>query len=132
MKYIVFTILFSLLAATAFSQSKKESNYLCYAIKAPDDSIAITIYDDSIGNFIKLDSKEDFYKVNLLDIATNKVVYRAKNKGNQCVIDKSKLLKDSYKIRLFTKDFIITAKINFASSSKLISSKNTGLLVLSD
>jgi hypothetical protein len=93
-------------------------------VHAPDGSLAMTITDDSRHATIKLISVINFYKYQLLDTETNEPVLTASNRGKECTLNKSKIMAGTYNLRLYTKNFIITSKIDIATSPWLKKSNN--------
>ena len=91
MKNIALTIVFSFVGLFAFSQTNKNSECVKYITTAPDGSVSMTIFDDSSEDSIKLEAADAFYKYQILDTRTAKVIYGSKNKGKECHIDKSKI-----------------------------------------
>jgi len=111
MKKIVLIIALNLVGILVFAQNGNKAQRVKYITNAPDGSIAMTIYDDSRDNKMKLESANDFYKYEILDVKTSEPIYKSKNKGKECIIDKTKLADGTYSLRLYTKSFIITSKI---------------------
>ena len=118
MKKIILTIAISLVVAISFSQNSDLAQRIKYVTEAPDGSIAMTIYDDMREDNMKLESADAFYKYEILDTATSETIYASENKGNQCIIDKTKLRAGTYNLRLFTSSFVITSKITISATRK--------------
>ena len=121
MKKIILTIAISLVVAISFSQHSDNAQRIKYVTEAPDGSIAMTIYDDTREDNMKLESAENFYKFEILDPATSEPLYSSNNKGKDCVIDKTKLKAGTYNLRLFTSSFVITSKITISATRKFYS-----------
>ena len=134
MKKTILTIALSLVGLIVFSQSNDKPQRLKYVTQAPDGSVAMTIYDDSRDDSMKLEAANTFYKYQILDPKTNKQVYASNNKGKECTIDKSKLNEGTYDIRLYTKSFVITSKITVSATRKLNTSfkQNQSLAIAND
>ena len=118
MKKVVLTLVFSLVVVTMFAQSTKQSKRLKYVTNGPDGKVAMTIYDDSREDSMKLESAKNFYKYQILDPETSEPIYSSTNKGKECTIDKSKVAAGTYNLRLYTSNFVITSKITVSASRK--------------
>jgi len=118
MKKVVLTLVFSLVVVTMFAQSAKQSKRLKYVTNGPDGKVAMTIYDDSREDSMKLESAKNFYKYQILDPETSEPIYSSTNKGKECTIDKSKVAAGTYNLRLYTSNFVITSKITVSASRK--------------
>lgn len=110
---LLFFVIFSLHIQSQESQVK-------YISLAPDGSTAITITDDFNENTLKLEAADSFYKYQLLDITNSEAVLSSSNRGKACAIDKSAIESGTYYLRLFTKNFIITTRINLAPTSLMM------------
>jgi len=119
MKKVVLTLVFSLVVVTMFAQSAKQAKRLKYVTNGPDGKVAMTIYDDSREDSMKLESAKNFYKYQILDPETSEPIYSSTNKGKECTIDKSKVAAGTYNLRLYTSSFVITSKITVSASRKL-------------
>ncbi len=112
MKKNILTFLIVLFGFVGFAQDNIISpKQLKYVTTAPDGSIAITIYDDTRDDTIKLESANSFYKYEILDLFTSEPVFLSRNNGKECTIDKTKLSPGMYNLRIYTTNFIITSKI---------------------
>ncbi len=112
MKKELLTVLIVTIGFLGFSQNKIDSpKRLKYITTAPDGSIAMTVYDNKRDDIIKLESANNFYKYEILDLMTSEPVFFSKNNGKECSIDKSKIAPGTYNLRLYTINFIITSKI---------------------
>ena len=112
MKKVILTISALVIAAASFAQtSTSTSQRLKYVTTAPDGSVAMTITDDTSKKDIKLESANTFYKYELLDPKTGEPVFASANKGKECSIDKTKLSKGTYNLRLYTSSFVITSQV---------------------
>ena len=115
-KVILLLLLSTTMSLGIYAQEKKVEHLIKQVTTAPDGTTAFTIYDNSASNIIRLESVDSFYKYMLVDIDTNEEVYVQGNRGKRCSIDKLKVGNGSYKLKLFTKNFIITSKVTIASS----------------
>ncbi len=119
MKKVVLTLVFSLVVVAMFAQSTKQAKRLKYVTNGPDGKVAMTIYDDSREDSMKLESAKNFYKYQILDPETSEPIYSSTNKGKECTIDKSKVAAGTYNLRLYTSNFVITSKITVSAARKL-------------
>ncbi len=116
---VIFLLLFSVsVTLVSYAQEKNVDQLVKQITTAPDGTTAFTIYDNSSSNMIRLEAADNFYKYILLDIDTNKQVYVQGNQGKRCSIDKLKIGDGTYKLKLFTKNFIISSKVTIASSER--------------
>lgn len=122
MKKIILTIVLSFSLTMAFSQDNKIAQRFKYITEAPDGSIAMTIYDDTREDNMKLESAEDFYRYEIIEPTTSETMYSAPNEGKKCTIDKNKLKVGTYDLRLFTSNFIITSKITITATRNMYAS----------
>ena len=122
MKKVVLTLVFSLVGLVMFAQSNEAPKRLKYVTTAPDGSVAMTIYDDSRDDTMKLESANSFYKYQLIDTKTGEPVYTSNNEGKECTIDKSKVTAGTYNLRLFTRSFVITSKIKVSAQQQAVAS----------
>lgn len=132
MKSIFFTLVLTMITTVVLSQSLS-SHRIKYVIIAPDGTVGTTIYDDAKSNKIILESADAFYKYEILDMSTNEEVFSNDNKGKYCEIDKRKVAAGTYKLKLYTYDFIITSKVivsGFKPYAKHVN--NTPLVVIND
>ena len=132
MKKVFLTIVLSLIVGITFSQSNSNSQRLKYITNGPDGKVAMTIYDDSREDSMKLESANTFYKYQILDIETSEPIYSSNNRGKECIIDKSKIAAGNYNIRLYTSNFVITSKITVSATSKINAITKKGNLALND
>jgi len=120
MKKIVLTIITVALGIVGFAQNSANTpQRLKYVTEAPDGSIAMTIYDDTREDSMKLESADNFYKYEILEPTTSEAIYTAANQGKECTIDKSKLAAGTYDLRLYTSSFVITSKITITATRKM-------------
>lgn len=129
MKKVLLTFVFSLIIISLQAQSKEKAQRKTQEVHAPDGSLAMTITNDSRKATIKLASVTNFYKYQLLDLETNEPVFTASNRGKECTLDKSKIVAGTYKLRLYTRNFIITSNIDIPTSSWLKKSNNIEVAV---
>lgn len=120
MKKIIFTIATFLVISVSFSQNSNTPQRLKYVTEAPDGSIAMTIYDDSRDDSMKLESADSFYKYEIVEPSTSEAIYSSGNQGKECQIDKTKFNSGTYDIRLYTSNFVITSKITITATRKLL------------
>ena len=118
MKKVALVLIFNLIGIIAIAQNVEKEKRVKYITNAPDGSVAMVIYDDSRDDKMKLESANDFYKYEILDVKTSKPVYKSNNKGKECIIDKTKLADGAYNLRLYTKKFIITSKITIQGTRR--------------
>ncbi len=112
MKKLILTIVALVVAAASYAQDNTQvSQRLKYITTAPDGSVAMTIYDDTKKDNMKLESANSFYRFEILDTKTSEPVYSSVNQGKECTIDKRKIASGTYNVRLYTSNFIITSKI---------------------
>tara|TARA_R110002073_G_scaffold4213_2_gene28013 strand:+ start:270 stop:680 length:411 start_codon:yes stop_codon:yes gene_type:complete len=123
MKKVIITLVLSIVAVTMYAQTTasaaQKPQRLKYITKAPDGTVAMTIYDDSREESIKLESANSFYKYIILDPTTGKLIHTAANTGKECTIDKSKLGTGTYDIRLYTTNFVVASKLTVSATRKL-------------
>lgn len=124
MKKIILAIVYCFLILSVSAQSNEVSNRIKYITNAPDGTIAMTITDDYRENIMILESANNFYKYQLLDVKTGEPVLSSLNKGKECKIDKSKVALGTYYIRIYTRNFIITSDITLYPK-KIIAEGNT-------
>ena len=117
MKKVVLTLVIALVGIVGFAQN--DSPRLKYITTAPDGSVAMTIYDNTSEDEMKLESADSFYRYEILEPSTSEAVYASENQGKECTIDKTKLMAGTYNLRLYTSSFIITSKITISASRKL-------------
>jgi len=117
LKKVLLTFVFSFIIISLNAQSSEKALRKTHSVLAPDGSLAMIITDDSRKAIIELASVTDFYKYQLLDTETNEPVFTASNRGKECTLDKSKIAAGNYNLRLYTRNFIITSKIDITTSS---------------
>ena len=133
MKKVVLTLAISLVVVSMFAQNTKQSKRLKYVTNGPDGKVAMTIYDDSREDSMKLESAKNFYKYQILDPETSEPIYSSTNKGKECTIDKSKVAAGTYNLRLYTSNFVITSKITVSATRKLSrAAKENGAVAMND
>ena len=124
MKKVLLTFVFSFIIISLNAQSTEKAQRKTHSVLAPDGTLAMTITDDSSQATIKLTSVMNFYKYQLLDTETNEPVFTGSNRGKECILDKSRLTAGTYNLRLYTRNFVITSRIDIATSSWLKKSSN--------
>ncbi len=123
MRKLFLTIIISFITIATFAQTNSSiPKILKYVTMAPDGTVALTVFDNSNDESIKLEAANSFYKYQLLDSKTNEPIFSAKNNGKKCQIDKSKVIEGTYNIRLYTSNFVITSKIKVSASRRLAAS----------
>lgn len=132
MKKVILTIALNLVIVVTFAQTNNSSQRSTYVTNGPDGKVSMTIYDDAREDNLKLESVNDFYKYQILDIETNEPIYAASNKGKKCTIDKSKIAAGNYNIRLFTLKFVITSKLTVSATRKLNTMIKNGSIAMND
>ena len=111
MKKILFIALFSLCTLAVYGQAPEKPKLLKYVSTGPDGSVVFTVIDDSRKPTISIESVDEFYKYQLVDLKTGSVVLTRANKGTTGSIEKSKLLAGDYNLLIYTKSFIIGSEI---------------------
>ena len=119
MKTITTLLLLFLIVCISNAQNEQTNQKIKYITNAPDGSIALTIYDDSRDDSMKLEAADTFYKYQILDPHTNEPILSSRNSGKKCKIDKNKFAAGTYNIRLFTHKFVITSQITIKEVGKL-------------
>ena len=119
MKRVIISFVFACIGFLTFAQSGSVAPVIKYVTTAPDGSIAMTIYDSDDRDTMQLESAENFYRYEILDLATSEPVYEASNKGKTCTIAKNKIESGTYNLRLYTTSFVITSKITIMASRKM-------------
>ena len=119
MKKVIFTIAISLTLTLSFSQNENTPQRFKYVTEAPDGSIAMTIYDDTRDDNMKLESADNFYRYEIIEPLTSEAVYTSHNQGKECTIDKTKIAAGNYDLRLYTSSFVITSKITITATRKM-------------
>ncbi len=115
LKKFIFVLALCYSTFTLFAQDAS-SQRIKYITKAPDGSTSIVVYDDSRSNTIELTSKNQFYKLQILNPKTFEPVYSSTSKGMSSSISKLLVSAGDYKIRLYTKNFVITTPITISDS----------------
>ena len=111
MKKILFIALFIASSLAVYGQTPEKPTLLKYVSTGPDGSVVFTVIDDSRKPTIKIESVDEFYKYQLVDLKTGAVVLTRANKGTSGTIDKSKLIAGDYNLLIYTKSFIIGSEI---------------------
>ena len=132
MKKVVLTLVFNLVVVAMFSQTAEPAKRLKYITNGPDGKVAMTIYDDSREDSMKLESAKNFYKYQILDPKTSLPIYSSTNKGKECTIDKSKVAAGTYNLRLYTSSFVITSKITVSATRKLAKEYEKSYIAMND
>lgn len=114
-KKLILTLVICFSAITLYAQDST-SKRIKYITKAPDGTTSIVIYDDSRSNSIELTSKNQFYKLQILDLKTFEPVYSSTSTGMSSSISKLLVEAGEYNIRLYTKNFVITSPITISHS----------------
>ena len=122
MKKVVLTAVVVLLGLVGFAQTNADTpQRLKYVTTGPDGSVAMTIYDDTREDSMKLESADNFYKYEIVEPKTSEAIYASNNKGKECTIDKTKIAAGTYDLRLYTSSFVITSKITVSATRKMLS-----------
>jgi hypothetical protein len=119
MKKIILTLIWIFVVTATFSQNNNTTQRFKYVTVAPDGSIAMTIHDDVRKETMILTAADNFYRYDIVEPTTSETLYSANNKGKECTIDKTKIQKGTYDIRLYTSSFIITSKITITATRKM-------------
>jgi len=123
MKKAILTVLVVTIGFVGFAQDNGNTpKRLKYLISAPDGSVGITIYDNTLEDNLKLESANNFYRYEILDQITSEPVLSLKNNGNECTIDKTKVESGTYNLRLYTSNFVITSEITIMDVKRINSS----------
>lgn len=117
MKNLFLSIVFGLITFSLFAQSTEKPQLFKYVSTAPDGSVSLTVIDDSRMPTITIESVDDFYKYQLIDVKTGDIVFASKNKGKVGRIDKMKLNAGDYNVLIYTKNFIIGSEITINTSN---------------
>ena len=125
MKKALLSFVFSFIIISLYAQSNETAQRKTHGVLAPDGSVAITVTDDFKEDTIELKSALNFYKYQILDIQTNESVLTSSNNGKECKFNTSKITAGNYKLRLYTKNFIITSRIAINTLSWLGKSNNS-------
>lgn len=118
LKNLFFVLALCYSTCTLYAQDAS-SQRIKYITKAPDGTTSIVVYDDSRSNTIELTSKNQFYKLQILDPKTFEPVYSSTSKGMSSSISKQLVSAGEYNIRLYTKHFVITTPITISNSKKI-------------
>ena len=120
MKKVVLTALVLVLGFVGFAQTNSNTpQRLKYVTTGPDGSVAMTIYDDTREDSMKLESADNFYKYEIVEPSTSEAIYASNNQGKACTIDKTKIAAGTYDLRLYTSSFVITSKITVTAARKM-------------
>jgi len=120
MKKVVLTTAILVLGFIGFAQTNANTaQRLKYVTTGPDGSVAMTIYDDTREDSMKLESADNFYKYEIVEPTTSEAIYASKNQGKECTIDKTKIAAGTYNLRLYTSSFVITSKITVTATRKM-------------
>ena len=120
MKKVVLTAAILVLGFIGFAQTNANTaQRLKYVTTGPDGSVAMTIYDDTREDSMKLESADNFYKYEIVEPKTSEAIYASKNQGKECTIDKTKIAAGTYNLRLYTSSFVITSKITVTATRKM-------------
>ena len=120
MKKVVLTAAILVLGFIGFAQTNANTaQRLKYVTTGPDGSVAMTIYDDTREDNMKLESADNFYKYEIVEPTTSEAIYASKNQGKECTIDKTKIAAGTYNLRLYTSSFVITSKITVTATRKM-------------
>ncbi len=103
--------LISLAGLSLHAQSSEKPQLFKYVSTAPDGSVVFTVIDDSRKADMTITAEEEFYKYQLVDLKTGKVVLTSRNTGKTGSINKTKLAAGDYNLLVFTKSFIIGSEI---------------------
>jgi len=117
LKNLFLSIVFGLITFSLFAQSTEKPQLFKYVSTAPDGSVSLTVIDDSRMPTITIESVDDFYKYQLIDVKTGDIVFASKNKGKVGRIDKMKLNAGDYNVLIYTKNFIIGSEITINTSN---------------
>ena len=128
MKKLVLISVLGLFSFASFGQTSMTLEELKYIMVAPDGSDAIGIYENAEQSKIQLKTRDAFYKYQLLDSHTSIPLLDVDNQGKECEIDKSRISDGTYKLRIYTEEFIITWDIKIISDSDLIVNSNNEYL----
>ncbi len=122
MTKVILTIAVLAMGFIGFAQDKVETpKRFKYVTTGPDGSVAMTIYDDSREDSMKLESANNFYRYEVLDPTTGEAVFASRNQGKECTIDKTKIASGTYNLRLYTSKFVITSTIAIKATRKMSS-----------
>jgi len=118
MKKIALIIAIALTGFTTYAQNTADAakeTITKYVTTFPNGDEAITITDKSSSSSLELSSADNFYKYEILETANHELVHGQDNKGKICAIDKSKLEKGTYTLKVYTEDFVITSDITISN-----------------
>ncbi len=122
MKKLALTTVILVLGLVGFAQTSTNApQRLKYVTTGPDGLVAMTIYDDTREDSMKLESADNFYKYEIVEPKTSEAIYASNNKGKECTIDKTKIAAGTYDLRLYTSSFVITSKITVSATRKMLS-----------
>ena len=129
MRKLTLTLILSLIVLALSAQSNETPERLKYTVLAPDGSIALTIVDDSRDDKIQLEAVNSFYKYELIDPMTSKLVFTAANKGTVGAFDKAKVSEGTYDLRVYTRSFIILSKIKVSAPPLSVVASNETVVI---
>ena len=118
MKTIFLTTVITLVSLIGFAQQDQNEKTTKYITTYPNGEDAITIVDSSNSDNLQLTSAENFYKYEILEQTNHELVHHSKNRGKICEIDKTKLEKGTYTLKVYTSDFVITSDITINNEYK--------------
>ena len=127
MKKLVFIVLLCLFVVGVNAQENEATQRIKYITKAPDGSTSIILYDDTRSDIMELQSKNRFYKYQLLDLKTSEPVYASNVGGKTAVINKSKMAEGDYKLKVYTKHFIITSLITITHTNSFSATQDANV-----
>jgi hypothetical protein len=119
MKKIFITVVASLICITGYSQLGLNIQKIKYNVKTPKGETVIVVTNDITEDFLTINTSNDFYRVNIVNIRTNKIVYSSNNTGNSCHITKAHIRPNVYYLHLHTNDFLMKTKIRISPTKKL-------------
>lgn len=120
MKKIILVIAISLTGLYTYAQDAKiaaKETITKYVTTFPNGDEAITITDKSNSSSLELSSADDFYKYEILDTSNHELIHGQNNNGKMCAIDKNKLDKGTYTLKVYTNDFVITSDITISNDA---------------
>lgn len=135
MKAIAILLLSLVTLSVSQAQDLNVNQKIKYVTHAPDGSIAFIITDNVDEQAMNLDASENFYKYEVIDLKSAKPLMISKNRGKSCLIDKTKLSAGNYRLKLYSKNFIITSKITilgFRNLNKIWKNEHTVALNKTD
>jgi len=127
LKKLFLALILSFIAFSLNAQTTEKPQLFKYVSTAPDGTVVFTVIDDSRKSDMTIESQEDFYKYQLVDLKTGKIIVTARNIGKTGTIDKSKLAAGEYNLLVYTKSFIIGSEITVNSAKT-----TTGALAMTE